>query len=59
MDQVKQKMIEQARKQYGKVQACGDRKWDESFTIHNDQLMLWFNDSKGSTHLISTSISEN
>lgn len=58
MDQAKQKMIEQAREQYGKVQACGNRKWEESFTTHNDQLLLWFNDAKGSTHLISTPISD-
>jgi hypothetical protein len=58
MDNVKEKLIEQAREKYGKVQACGNRKWDDSFTVHDDQLMLWFNDAKGSTHLISTSISD-
>ena len=42
-----------AVKKYGKITSCYDKLWKDSLTVENNLTILWFNDSVGSTHIVS------
>ena len=43
MKQLKEKMLEEAKK-FGNIGYCGKAKsWNECFTVEDGHLMLWFN----------------
>jgi len=49
------KIIDELTKKYGKIKPCSIAgTWDKSITksIHNDELLLWFNTSDDSSHLV-------
>ncbi len=53
-DQVKSKLIQNARNQYGEILYCGKATcWAECFTHEDDELAFWFNDTDGNTHVIT------
>jgi len=56
MNEMKRKLIRQARKTYKRIYPCGDKGnlWD-CFTEIEDQLVFWFNTEDKSTHLLISS----
>lgn len=53
MDEIKASLIDAAISIYGEIYPCGTHETlDECFTIHNDELLFWFNCSEKSTHIL-------
>lgn len=49
----KRRMITRARKKYGRIYPCGEKKnIEECFDAFENHLLLWFNTDDGQTHLI-------
>jgi hypothetical protein len=54
LEKTKRRLIDQAHQRYGKVRPCHSiGSWDGCFARHDDKLVLWFDTSDGSTHLVS------
>lgn len=54
MPTVHQSLIEQARARYGSISSCNGLPLDDGFTVMGSKLLFWFNDSRGSTHVVQT-----
>ena len=45
--------LERARALYGNVQPCGRAEtWEDCITIADGDMVFWFDDMSGSTHII-------
>lgn len=55
--QAKKKLIQKAKKKYGKIFPCSyNRTFSECFTIHEDTLYFWFNIKGEYTHVVKKKI---
>ena len=53
MSENKKELLAQALKRHKNILPCsGMGSFAECFTIHDDLLLLWFNTSDGSTHMV-------
>jgi len=53
MDARQKKMVKLATEKYGQIVAIRGKSLEESFTEESGMLIFWFNDVKGSTHIIT------
>ena len=44
-------LYRRAREQYNVIVPCGALTWKESFIDMEDNIVFWYNDSFGSTHI--------
>jgi hypothetical protein len=57
MDDLKLKLILQAKKLYNHIDPCGNKDTlYECFTINENKLIFWFNTKDHSTHMIKVSL---
>jgi hypothetical protein len=55
MDEIKRKLIREARKTFKRIYPCGDKQdLLECFTEIDNKLLFWFNTEDKSTHLIAS-----
>jgi hypothetical protein len=60
MNELKLKMIAEARKKYKSIYPCGNRSdLVECFTKMGDLLAFWFNTEDHSTHLLTLPLEDN
>jgi hypothetical protein len=56
----RKKLYQEATAQYGQIQPCGMKSsLAECFTEGDGLLILWFNDGKGDTHVVSEGCAKN
>lgn len=59
MNELKKRMISQAKSVYKNIYPCGDKKnLQECFTVMDNRLVFWFNTEDDSTHLITSPSSD-
>ena len=46
-------MVNKAKELYGEIKPCGKFTWEQCLTTYKSTLLLWFNDSGGSTHILA------
>lgn len=46
-------LLAEAVDAYGEIAPCAGRSWEQCFTEEGGVARLWFNDSKGSTHVVT------
>ena len=52
-----QELITEAKELYGDITPCdGKKTLEDSVTVYNGYVYLWFNDSKNSTHVVRKEI---
>lgn len=57
MNEIKNILINRARELYKEIEPCSNRsELSECFTKEGDMLLLWFNTSDNSTHVISADL---
>jgi hypothetical protein len=57
MDELKAKLINDAKSLYGKIKPCGKRvSFDECFTVYQGKILFWFNSSDDSTKILSETL---
>jgi len=54
--EIKDEMIAEAKEEYGEISPCGRKTIDECFTTEGDLIIFWFNNSKGSTKIVTREI---
>jgi hypothetical protein len=53
MDQIRENLINQARRQFAAIYPCGVKKsLADCFTQHNNRIVFWFNTEDHSTHAL-------
>ncbi|MCK5232169.1 MAG: hypothetical protein KAR13_17995 [Desulfobulbaceae bacterium] len=54
MNEIKEHMIEMARRRYDKISPCSFKATlDECFTVNDECILFWFNTEDNSTHCVS------
>lgn len=53
-----QELIDEAKKEYGEITFCGNKKsWKDCVTYQNGYMVLWFNVEKD-THIVRTKLTD-
>ncbi|MBN2038271.1 MAG: hypothetical protein JW768_16140 [Chitinispirillaceae bacterium] len=53
MNELKQKLILRAKKQYKQIYPCSSKKSiRDCFTVENDRMIFWFNTADETTHIL-------
>jgi hypothetical protein len=53
MNELKQKMILRAKKQYKQIHPCTSKKsFRDCFTVEKDRMIFWFNTADETTHIL-------
>ena len=53
MNEIKQTLINRAKKQFKQIYPCSTKKgFKECFTVEDDQIIFWFNTEDETTHII-------
>lgn len=58
MNELKEKMINDAREKYQSIFPCSTRrKLDDCFTVEKNRMLFWFNTEDRSTHILAADLS--
>ena len=52
MSKSEEKLLDRARRQFGRIEPCAGKTLSECFYFQNGCLQFWFNDTGGNTHLL-------
>ncbi len=52
MSDTEERLLDRARRQFGRIQPCSGKTLSQCFYYQNGCLQFWFNDLDGNTHLL-------
>jgi hypothetical protein len=52
MNELKLQLLREAERRYGRIHPCGNKTFDECYSIVGTNLLFWFNDEADSSHVV-------
>lgn len=56
VDEMRQKLMNNALEQYSRIFPCADKPFSECFTVDHNRLLFWFNTEDETTHVLTTEL---